>query len=88
MLAQLDLIDVGEYLQSQNPEAAGRVIRRIQAAAKALGEFPHVGRRGRVEGTRELVVTGTLYVIPYRINGQTVEILRVYHGTMRWPDKF
>jgi toxin ParE1/3/4 len=88
MLASLDLIEMGEYLRSENAEAATRTMRRVQHAANALGDFPYAGRRGRVEDTRELVVTGTPYVIPYRINRQTVEILRVFHGAMRWPDRF
>lgn len=85
--ARLDLIEIGEYLQSENPDAAARIMRRIQSASRALGRFPYVGRKGRVEGTRELVVTGTPYLIPYRVAGQTVEILRVFHGAMRWPDR-
>ena len=88
MHARLDLIEIGEYLQSENPDAASRIMRRIQSASRALGQFPYAGRKGRVEGTRELVVTGTPYLIPYRIAGQTVEILRVFHGAMRWPDRF
>lgn len=88
MHARLDLIEIGEYLQRENPAAALRIIRRIQSASRALGEFPYAGRKGRVDGTRELVVTGTPYIVPYRVTGQAVEILRVYHGAMRWPDRF
>lgn len=88
MLARLDLIEIGEYLRNENPDAAARTMRRLRHAARALGEFPYAGRTGRVEGTRELVVTGTPYLIPYRVNGRTVEILRVFHGAMRWPERF
>ncbi len=88
MHARLDLIEIGEYLRSDNPDAAARIMRRIQSASRALGQFPHAGRKRRVEGTRELVVTGTPYLVPYRVTGQAVEILRVFHGAMRWPDHF
>jgi len=37
--------------------------------------------------TRELVVSGTPYVLPYRIVGNTVHILRVFHSARRWPDE-
>ncbi len=88
MHARLDLIEIGEYLRSENPDAAARIMRPIQSASRSLGQFPHAGRKGRVEGTRELVVTGTPYLVPYRVSGQEVEILRVFHGAMRWPDRF
>ncbi len=38
-------------------------------------------------GTRELVVTGTPYIVPYRVKGQEVEVLRVYHGARHWPGR-
>jgi toxin ParE1/3/4 len=88
MHARLDLIEIGEYLQSENPDAASRIMRRIQSTSRALGQFPYAGRKGRVEGTRELVVVVTPYLVPHRVTGQTVEILRVFHGAMRWPDRF
>jgi toxin ParE1/3/4 len=33
------------------------------------------------------VVAGTPYVIPYRVRGQYVEILRVFHSARKWPTK-
>ena len=46
-----------------------------------------LGRPGRVEGTRELVVPDTPYLVPYRGRGHAVEILRVFHGARKWPKK-
>jgi toxin ParE1/3/4 len=43
-----------------------------------------MGRPGRVQGTRERVITGTPYLVVYRVRHE-VEILRVLHGAMRWP---
>jgi toxin ParE1/3/4 len=54
----------------------------------ALAEHPAMGRSGRVPGTRELIITGTPYLIPYRVKGKVVEILRVFHGSRRWPSGF
>jgi toxin ParE1/3/4 len=34
-----------------------------------------------------LVVNRTPYVVPYRLRGATIEILRVLHGRQRWPDR-
>jgi toxin ParE1/3/4 len=38
-----------------------------------------------VPGTRELVVTGTPFIVVYRVEAATVVILRVLHGAQRWP---
>ena len=53
-----------------------------------LREFPALGRPGRVEGTRELIIAGTPYIVPYRVRGDTVEIITVLHSAQRWPDRF
>lgn len=39
-------------------------------------------------GTRELVITGTPYLVPYRVVGDVIVILRVLHGARQWPDRF
>jgi len=59
----------------------------IQEAVARLAEYPAMGRSGRVPGTRELVVVGTPYIIPYRVRGDRVEILRVFHAARKWPPK-
>jgi plasmid stabilization system protein ParE len=46
-----------------------------------------MGRAGRVTGTRELVVAGTPYIVPYRVRVEAVEILRVFHAARKWPEK-
>jgi plasmid stabilization system protein ParE len=53
-----------------------------------LIETPEIGRPGRIEGTRELVIQRTPYIAAYRIDGETVRILRVLHGAQEWPDEW
>ena len=53
-----------------------------------LSRTPHIGRPGRVAGTRELIITDTAYIIPYRVKGDNLQILRVYHSSRRWPESF
>jgi len=36
---------------------------------------------------RELVVAGTPYILPYRVRGEAVEILRVFDAAGKWPEK-
>jgi addiction module RelE/StbE family toxin len=75
-----------DYIEAENPEAAVEVDDRIQEQIEQLGGFPEMGRPGRVEGTRELVVSATPYVVAYRITGRAVRILRILHGAQLWPD--
>lgn len=77
-----------EYIARDNPEAAARAVIAIQAAVDRLSNFPSMGRPGRVPGTRELVVSGTPYIIPYRVRGGEVQILRVFYGARKWPRRF
>jgi toxin ParE1/3/4 len=53
-----------------------------------LAKTPEMGRPGRVPGTRELVIPRTPFIVPYRLQGNTIQILRVYHGARRWPERF
>jgi toxin ParE1/3/4 len=92
-LANLDA--EAEYIAEDNPAAAGRVVLRILRAVELLKKNPALGRAGRVAGTRELVVVGTRelvvvgtpYVVPYRVRGEVVEILRMFHAARKWPEK-
>jgi toxin ParE1/3/4 len=51
-----------------------------------LAENPHIGRPGRVPGTREFVIDKTPYIVPYRVKDNALQILRIYHGARRWPE--
>jgi toxin ParE1/3/4 len=87
-LAVDDLDDIAGYISQDNPEAARRTVRRLWTAVKSLAEQPEMGRPGRVHGTRELVVSDTPFVVPYRVVGSEIEILRVLHGARDWPKSF
>ncbi len=73
------------YIARENPGTAARTATTLLAAVDRLAELPNLGRPGRVSGTRELVVPGTRYVIPYRVRGERPEIIAVFHGRQRWP---
>jgi addiction module RelE/StbE family toxin len=76
-----------EYIARDNPGAAQRVVFAIEQAVGRLAHHPGLGRAGRVESTRELVVPGTPYIIPYRVREGRVELLRVFHAARKWPPK-
>ena len=73
------------YIGERNPSAAISMGDAIEAAVRNLVDHPRMGRLGRVKGTRELVVTGTPYVIIYRVEPDAVVLLRLLHGAQRWP---
>lgn len=73
------------YIAERNPWAAIAMGDAIEAAVARLAHYPQSAPRGRVLGTRELVVTGTPYVVVYRIESSAVVILRLLHGAQRWP---
>ena len=81
------LADLRAYIASENPGAAARAATTLLAAVDRLAAMPNLGRPGRVSGTRELVVPGTQYVIPYRVRGERLEIIAVFHGRQRWPTR-
>jgi len=85
--AVLDLKAVRAHIAHDNPAAAAEIARRIREAVRMLAEYPAAGRTGRVPHTREVVVSGTPYILPYRISGNVVEVLRVLHAAQRWPDR-
>lgn len=86
--ARANLEAAAEYVAQDSPTAAKRLVLRILEAVDQLQAHPAMGRPGRVSGTRELVVSGTPYVIPYRVHGNTLEIIRLFHSARRWPDSF
>jgi toxin ParE1/3/4 len=87
-LALEDLDQARDYITARSPSSAHAMIDRIESALRALREYPQMGRPGRVEGTRELVVPDTPFVIPYRFSRKFIEILAVIHGRRRWPEDF
>ncbi len=82
-----DLVGISDYIANDNPNAARNVAERIKNGVDSLKKYPGIGRPGRVEGTRELVVSGLPYLIPYRVKNNVIEILRVLHGARTWPEK-
>jgi toxin ParE1/3/4 len=78
-----------DYIALSNSEDIARqVALQIVASVHMLASFPLAGRAGRVPGTRELVITNTPVVAAYRVAGQHVTILAIYHGAQQWPGAF
>lgn len=83
-----NLEDEAAFISTEDPAVARLVVERILAAVARLADDPAMGRPGRVPGTRELVVARTRYLVPYRVRGDAVEILRVFHTSRRLPPRW
>jgi len=84
-----DLVSLRAYIAEDNPAAARRTVQHlVESIEQLLPDNPRIGRAGRVPGTRELVIPRSPYIVPYRLQRTTIQILRVYHAARRWPDSF
>lgn len=81
------LVALRAYIARDSEQSAARVANRILKAVDLLQAQPEMGRPGRMLGTRELVLPGTPYIIPYRVRGERLELMAVFHGRRRWVAK-
>jgi len=85
-LALRDLAFARAWIAQDRPLAAAVQVSRIVEAVALLADFPHLGRPGRRGGARELVIAKGPFIVAYRVNGEQIEVLRVLHGSRRWPE--
>jgi len=85
--AQSDREAIFDYIEADSPQAAITVDDRIRQQIEELMKFPKIGRPGRIDGTRELIIQRTPYIAAYRIAGKTIRILRVLHAAQMWPQE-
>jgi toxin ParE1/3/4 len=87
-LAVEDLEAIHAYIAEENPSAARKIAQIIRSAAEKLADFPDLGRTGRVQGTRELVIAGTAYIVVYARVENELWLVNVLHGRRQWPESF
>lgn len=84
-----DLESLRSYIAERDKQAAQRnVLAIIHHVEVILPKNPKIGRVGRLSNSRELIVSRTPFVVPYRIEGELLEILRVCYEAQRFPDIF
>lgn len=76
-----------DYIAERNPRAAIDQGDRIEEQVDQLLDHPEMGRPGRVDGTRELVISGTPFIVVYRFKprAKRLELIRLLHGAQKWP---
>ncbi len=85
--ALADLQGIHDYIARDNPAAARRVVKTIRDDVTVLEQHPMIGRAGRIEGTRELVIGRYPYIVAYRARESSVNILAVVHTSRLWPEQ-
>lgn len=84
--AEADLDAIHDYIAEHNQGAARRIVDALILAADQLGSFPFLGRPGRVDGTRELTVPRTPYIMIYTLpDAYHVDIETIIHTRRQWP---
>lgn len=83
-----NLDEIAEYIAQENLLAASQIVITIELQVNLLATQPALGRPGRVLGTRELVISNTHYLVPYRIKNNKVEVLRVFHTSRKPPQNW
>jgi plasmid stabilization system protein ParE len=83
-----NLDEQASYIAADDPAAARLVVGRVLNAVDMLQQQPGLGRPGRVPGTRELIVPRTRLIIPYRVHGDDIEVLRVFHTSREPPSRW
>ena len=84
--ARDNLVKIRSYIAQHNPQAANRVINHIHQQAQLLSDYPSLGKQGRCEGTRELVISLYPYIVAYRVYSEEVQILAIIHTSTFWPE--
>ena len=86
--ADEDLLCIWDFISRENPSAAERVLARIGERIDSLSRFPERGKPMTHIATGARCLIESRYLIFYRILGDTVEVVRVVHGSMDLPKIF
>ena len=78
-----NLEDEANYIALENPKAADDFSVAMFASVDKLTHFPSMDREGRVKQTREWAVPNWTYLTPYRVRGDRLQILGIFHTRQR-----
>lgn len=81
-----NLDEAAAWIARDDPKAAAGFVAAVQETVGRLAEYPAMGKAGRVAGVREMPVRGYPFLIPYRVVGEELQVLRVFHVRQQRPD--
>lgn len=78
------------WVRERNVSAADNIAINALFQIDQLKHYPQLGRIGRDNSTRELVISNSHFIVVYRVipDVKALEILSFKHDAMRWPDEF
>ncbi len=76
------------WAHEKSAAAADKMLDRIFSAVEMLEDHPEIGRKGRISGTRELVLNPLPFLIAYRVRRKSIDIIALLHGARKWPGRF
>jgi len=82
--ARQDRRDIWDYIAADSPAAASAMDARFSDAVRKLTTYPHLGKVGEIEGTRELFPHKS-YRLVYEVHEDAISILALVHTSRRWP---
>lgn len=85
--AERDLEALTDFIAEDSPQTAIKIFNTIRQPVEKLRTYPLIGREGRVERTRELVVPNLPYIVVYMVT-EEIRILAVLHASRKWPNEF
>lgn len=86
--ALIEFESITNFIAKDNISAAINLSEKIFTSVEIqLTTHPHIGRKGRVKNTFELVVHSS-YLIAYEIKSKTINILSIRHTSRLWPENF
>lgn len=69
------------YIAERNPSAAAKIVGRMRELRERLAEFPNIGVRGEIPGTRRVLLNP--FVLTVRQGRDGVEIAAVRHAKQK-----
>lgn len=89
--AESDFLNILEYGDKAWPGTAETFLIELRRRLEStLTHQPKAGKVGREKGTREWVLTGTPYIVVYKLPAPPTQpdliVVRVLHGAQRWPE--
>ena len=87
--AKLDLIEINAYYSEKaSPKVAASLLKRIHSLVIHLTEQPYMGVQTMDDDILGWHIPDLPYTLPYMLNGDHIEILRVFHQSQNKPSKW
>lgn len=75
-----------EYISAENEILAKEITACILKTVKTtICNYKHIGKAGRVMGTREYVFSQYPYIIIYAVKNNCLYIVNILHTSMKYP---